>query len=621
MVGFLAALPFITAGVQGLGQYFQSRDVAKFQKKFAKDQAKRNAISALSQGRVQLGSPEPQFRQSGLTSALQGLGTVGGLAQQGLAAKSALDTQQLHRVAAQQGIDRIRGAGAAAIDPTGAGVGLGARIQQPQAPISPGAIDSRGIQLRPFKTDPISPVQIDPETAPMPGESPAFNLGRTEQVARQNEVLQRQANVDRSAALAQDQFEATSKYQQGQLDIEELRRQTQLLMSQKEDDVARAAAIQKSRASVTTLIGSNKMVDTNEAIDRALTNAWVGYQMNNAAGDLQMGKALAIFQDPGSTVRESELASIEDIQGLWDKMSLQVKNLFNNDKDRFTKASRHQLMSLMVQSYELRAQSLNGVIEGFITSEIRDNPNSASQEALNRAAVPFRLRPMTDTIPQEVLDTLMARPSESTDSVMFLNANDINKLRIESVSPESDPFYVPPRDPELQSQITEEIVPEEQRLGAEGTLGGALFGDIRHPVGYFRHRSEQKRKETGDPDYSGTAVGAFSSPSSTPTIRPLTSGGNTTTKRNVPINKPIKVQPIGRVGAGQMSFEKEGSFLGAIKPIELESNLPKDVRDALSAVRAAMTEGFPEPSAITMAAREYELDRNTLTKYFRKFRG
>ena len=52
MVGFLAALPFITAGVQGLGQYFQSRDVAKFQKKFAKDQAKRNAISALSQGRV-----------------------------------------------------------------------------------------------------------------------------------------------------------------------------------------------------------------------------------------------------------------------------------------------------------------------------------------------------------------------------------------------------------------------------------------------------------------------------------------------------------------------------------------------------------------------------------------
>jgi len=416
MVGFLAALPFITAGVQGLGQYFQSRDVAKFQKKFAKDQAKRNAISALSQGRVNLQSPEPTFQQGGITRALQGLGTIGSLAQQGMAAASMLKNQQLQGQRQQQQIDITEGQGSVLADPSAAGVGLGGQLLDTRG----GAARPAGVGgLRPLKAPGVGATQLDLE--PVPGLSPegggasnAFNLGRGQAIAQQNQILQTQANADRTFGLQRDQFDSQEEYRAASLAMEELQINANALRYAAAGSAERNALLAKSRSNLQTILQSNPMVKTKEAINRALTNAWVGYKRDDSAGHLQLAKAVAIFQDPGSTVRESELAAVEDIQTVWDKAGLTFQELFGGDKQRFIQSSSEDLMSLIIQSYGQREAAVNETIAGFVTSAL-DDPGAPGRDVLERAAQPFRLGAMADVIPKEDLDRLIASAPTRAD--------------------------------------------------------------------------------------------------------------------------------------------------------------------------------------------------------------
>jgi len=409
MVGFLAALPFIQMGVQGLGQYFQSRDVAKFQKKFAKDQAKRNAISALSQGRIQMQSPEPQFQPGALSQGFQAAGQGLQAFQMARQAGSALKAQNLARQRAQQQIDITEGQGSVLADPSAAGVGLGGQLLDTRG----GAARPAGVGgLRPLKAPGVGATQLDLE--PVPGLSPegggasnAFNLGRGQAIAQQNQILQTQANADRTFGLQRDQFDSQEEYRAASLAMEELKINANALRYAAAGSAERNELLAKSRSSLQSILQSNPMVKTKEAINRALTNAWVGYKRDDSAGHLQLAKAVAIFQDPGSTVRESELAAVEDIQTVWEKGGLAFQELFGGDKQRFIQSSSEDLMSLIVQSYGQREAAVNETIAGFVTSAL-DDPGAPGRDVLERAAQPFRLGAMADVIPKEDLDRLIA---------------------------------------------------------------------------------------------------------------------------------------------------------------------------------------------------------------------
>ena len=161
-----------------------------------------------------------------------------------------------------------------------------------------------------------------------------------------------------------------------QTDAENNRTRLALLAAEKEvaEGLAREQRVQDTMRLLQGKIEGNPLYKKREANVRFIQDAIQGYASNNALGDLQLLKAVALMQDPTGTVKEQEFETMAGAAGELARLGINLNNYLTEAGGgaggrRLNEASRNMFVQNAIVAYDNRSAATESDIALAVTRE------------------------------------------------------------------------------------------------------------------------------------------------------------------------------------------------------------------------------------------------------------
>jgi len=162
-----------------------------------------------------------------------------------------------------------------------------------------------------------------------------------------------------------------------QTDAENNRTRLALLAAEKEvaEGLAREQRVQDAMRLLQGKIEGNPLYKKREANVRFIQDAIQGYASNNALGDLQLLKAVALMQDPTGTVKEQEFETMAGAAGELARLGINLNNYLTEAGGdaggrRLDDRSRNMFVQNAIVAYDNRSAATKSDIAAAVNREL-----------------------------------------------------------------------------------------------------------------------------------------------------------------------------------------------------------------------------------------------------------
>ena len=141
------------------------------------------------------------------------------------------------------------------------------------------------------------------------------------------------------------------------------------------EELAREQRVQDTMRLLQGKIEGNALYKKREANVRFIQDAIQGYASNNALGDLQLLKAVALMQDPTGTVKEQEFETMAGAAGELARLGINLNNYLaeaggDAGGRRLDKASRDMFVQNAIVAYDNRSATTKSDIAAAVNREL-----------------------------------------------------------------------------------------------------------------------------------------------------------------------------------------------------------------------------------------------------------
>jgi hypothetical protein len=268
-----------------------------------------------------------------------------------------------------------------------------------------------------------------------------------------------------------------------------------LLAAEKEvaDGLAREKRVQDAMRLLQGNIEGNELYEKREANVRFIQDAIQGYASNNALGDLQLLKAVALMQDPTGTVKEQEFETMAGAAGELARLGINLNNYLAEATGeaggrRLDDRSRNMFVQNAIVAYDNRSAATASDIALAVNREftISGTPLDELQKIGNSYHLPTGASLFGNTDAGKALQGVYAEEKSKTAEI-YTGTGGLPELQTGQFSEEQLAELA--RMAGLPADVKDEklrafgarLLADAQDSDEQSDSGGARFGKVERP--------------------------------------------------------------------------------------------------------------------------------------------
>ena len=280
-----------------------------------------------------------------------------------------------------------------------------------------------------------------------------------------------------------------------QTDAENNRTRLALLAAKNEvaEGLAREQRVQDTMRLLQGKIEGNPLYKKREANVRFIQDAIQGYASNNALGDLQLLKAVALMQDPTGTVKEQEFETMAGAAGELARLGINLNNYLAEAGGgaggrRLDEKSRDMFVQNAIVAYDNRSAATKSDIAAAVNRElmISGTPLVRLQEIGNSYHLPTGASLFGNTDAGKALQGVYAEAKSKTAEI-YTGTGGLPELQTGQFSEEQLAELA--RMAGLPADVKDEklrafgarLLADAQDSDEQSDSGGARFGKVERP--------------------------------------------------------------------------------------------------------------------------------------------